>query len=238
MKSKALKRSLLFGVMLVVFVLSACGNTNGEVGEVKTLAGAELQKIQDDKKEKEKYLVVDVRSEEEYNQGHLKFALHMPVDTFEDEISRIEDWKSKPVILYCNTGNKSGKAADILVKNGFTNVTNADGVKEYAYNLVTWGNVRGTELQELANQGETYFVDAREAKDYEEGHLKNAINVDSENMEATASLLPQDKNAHIVTYCYTGNKSAVAAEALTQMGYTNVDNSLDGTKEIEMDFSK
>ncbi len=237
--------SLLAAAML--FSVTACSSngtpketteagSEGGASAVKTMDSATLQKIQDDKEKKEGYLVIDVRSEEEYKAGHVKFAIHMPVETIGDNLSAIEDWKDKPVVLVCNSGKKSGEAADILVENGFTDVTNAEGVKDGGYNLVTWGNIRGTELQKIGDEGQVLIVDLRDAADYEAGHFKTAVNAVAEEMSGVEAQLPADKNAMIVTHCYSGNRSAVAAQALVDMGYTNVYNCLDGAKEVEYVF--
>lgn len=204
--------------------------------EVKEMKGDAIKKIVEDKKEKENYMIVDVRSPEEYAAGHINFAINMPIDTFKDNISRIEDWKDKDVIVYCNSGKKSGEAADILVSNGFTKVYNGEGVKKFEYDLKTFGNIRGSELMEQAK--DALVVDAREAKDYEAGHFATAVNVNPEDTATIDAILPDDKNTLILTHCYSGNRSAVAAEYIASKGYTNVWNSLDGTKEIEFDFSK
>lgn len=209
-----------------------------EKAEVKTMDAATLQGIQDDKEKKEECLVIDVRSEEEYKAGHVKFAINMPVDTFADNLASIEDWKDKSVITVCNSGKKSGEAAEILVENGFKDVTNAEGVKDGGYNLVTWGNIRADELQKAGDEGEVVIVDLRDAADYEAGHFKTAINADPEKMEDVKDSLPSDMDAMIITHCYSGNKSAVAAQALVDMGYTNVYNCLDGAKEVEYTFAE
>lgn len=204
--------------------------------EIKEMKGDAIKKIVEDKKEKENYMIVDVRSPEEYAAGHINFAINMPIDTFKDNLSRIEDWKDKNVIVYCNSGKKSGEAADILVSNGFTKVFNGEGVKKFSYDLKTFGNIRGSELMEKAK--DALVVDAREAKDYEAGHFATAVNVNPEDTATIDAILPDDKNALILTHCYSGNRSAVVAEYIASKGYTNVWNSLDGTKEIEYDFSK
>lgn len=213
-------------------------DAGNEKAEVKSMDAAELQKIEDDKDKKEECLVIDVRSEEEYKEGHVKFAINMPIDTFADNLASIEEWKDKAVITVCNSGKKSGEAADILVENGFSDVTNAEGVADGGYNLVTWGNIRADELQEAGDAGNIAIVDLRDAADYEAGHFKNAINADPEKMEDAQGELPSDKGAKIITHCYSGNKSAVAAQALVDMGYTNVYNCLDGAKEVEYNFAE
>ena len=103
--------------------------------EVKTMSGADLQALEDDKDKKETALVIDVRSPEEYAEGHVKFAVNMPLDTLKDRLGELEPWKDKTLILYCNSGKKSGEAAKLLSDNGFKDLRNADGVKQYDYKL-------------------------------------------------------------------------------------------------------
>ncbi|MDY2986174.1 MAG: rhodanese-like domain-containing protein [Peptoniphilus sp.] len=206
---------------------------------VQTMEGTELDKIMEDKKAKENYLVIDVRNKEEYDAGHVKFAINMDVETFEDNLDRIADFKDKNVVTICNSGKKSAKAADILVANGFNSVYNAQGVKDFEYTTMSQiENIFGSELQAIAdeNDASNTIIDVRDAKDYEAGHLKGAINIPVDGIEAALSEIPMDKG--VVTYCYSGNKSTVAAETLVKNGYKDVKNSLDGTKEFEFTLEK
>ena len=63
--------------------------TDSAKAEVKEIKGDAIKKIVEDKKEKENYMIVDVRSPEEYAAGHINFAINMPIDTFKDNLSRI-----------------------------------------------------------------------------------------------------------------------------------------------------
>lgn len=196
---------------------------------VKEMKGDELNKIMEDKKEKEKYLVIDVRSQEEYDKGHVKYAINMPIDQFESMIKNIEDQKDKNVVTICNTGKKSAKAADMLVKKGFMNVYNAQGVKDFKYKTMTMvTNVRGAEMQKIANEGKYTIIDARKAEDFKMGHLKGAMNIEVENIDAKMSSIAKDKP--VAVYCYSGNKSMAIAQKLSDAGY-KATSSLDGTKE-------
>ena len=199
-----------------------------EVGEMK---GEELDKIMEDNKAKENVTVIDVRSPEEYNEGHVKYAINMPLDTFEQDLSKIEDLKDAEVITICNSGKKSGEAAKILVDNGFKNVKNAEGVKKFDYTTMTRvTNVRGAEFVELAKSGKYTIIDARDAKDFEKSHVDGAINVLVDEFDAKYSELPTDKP--FLTYCYSGNRSWEIASKLTEKGH-EATNSLDGTKEFD-----
>lgn len=202
-----------------------------DVAEVGEISGEELDKIMEDKDAKEKVTVIDVRPAEDYDAGHVKYAINMPIDTFEENLNKIEDLKDAEVITICNTGKKSGEAADILVKNGFTNVKNAQGVKDFEYTTMTKAaNVRGPEFLELAKSGDYTIIDARDAKDFEAGHLDGAINVLVDEFDAKYPELPTDKP--FLVHCYSGNRSWEIANKLAEKGHKAI-NSNDGTKEFD-----
>ncbi len=68
------------------------------------------------------YLFVDVRSEEEYNSGHIEAAIHIPVTEIGDRLNELP--KDRPIIVYCNGSScaRSGRAATILLDNGFKEI--------------------------------------------------------------------------------------------------------------------
>lgn len=70
------------------------------------------------------------------------------------------------------------------------------------------------------------LLDAREEKEYQVSHLKDAICVgyDNFNLKKTINKLPKDKNAKIVVYCSLGIRSETVAYKLIKAGYTNVYN--------------
>ena len=99
-------------------------------------------------------LIIDVRSEYEYEKGHLLNAINLPYDDddFKSELNEIIDYKDKTVLVYCRSGNRSEKAAVKLVDNGFKNVKNVtDGVDEYDYKLVKVDNITGREAEKMIN---------------------------------------------------------------------------------------
>ena len=76
------------------------------------------------------YLVIDVRTGQEYKTGHVEEALNIE---WQDISQIIEDIKkNKKLYLYCRSGNRSQKATDILIDLGYEDVTNLGGVKDAA----------------------------------------------------------------------------------------------------------
>jgi phage shock protein E len=62
-------------------------------------------------------IIVDVRTTGEYNSGHIKGSLNIPVDRIGSRIEEIKK-KGKPVITCCRSGARSGMAASVLKKQG------------------------------------------------------------------------------------------------------------------------
>lgn len=108
-----------------------------QTGEKATMTGDEVVALQADAEQEGKYVIVDVRSADEYAAGHIKDAKNIPLDDIKNDPSVLDAEKDKKIVLYCNSGKKSGQAQDALLAAGFTDVVNADGVKTYQYDLVT-----------------------------------------------------------------------------------------------------
>lgn len=97
----------------------------------RNITGEKLLEMQ-----KEGAVIVDVRVENQYNEGHIKGAINLPLNKIQDEISEQVPQKDTKIVLYCNSGNQSGQALKVLLSMGYTNVYNAQGVREYNYKLV------------------------------------------------------------------------------------------------------
>ena len=190
-------------------------------------------------------LIIDVRSEYEYEKGHLLNAINLPYDDddFKSELNEIIDYKDKIVLVYCRSGNRSEKAAVKLVDNSFKNVKNVtDGVDEYDYKLVKVDNITGREAEKMINDDkhdkDLIILDVREPKDFNNGHLLNAINIPIEDIDKRMDELRNYKSKDIIVYCNTGRKSAEVAEKLVEHGFTDVTNIVDGVSEYDFKLVK
>ena len=81
-------------------------------------------------KAKAKGIWIDVRTPEEFKEGHLKDAVNIPVDQIGARIGSVSPDKSAPVNLYCRSGRRSEAALQDLKKMGYTNVTNHGGYQD------------------------------------------------------------------------------------------------------------
>ena len=72
-------------------------------------------------------LLLDVRTQEEFQEGHIPGARLMPSADFENQIESISAWKKKPVVVYCRSGVRAGKCETLLREAGFTQVKHLAG---------------------------------------------------------------------------------------------------------------
>ena len=75
---------------------------------------------------KEGAIILDVRSVGEYNSGHIKGAINIPLDQLRNHLNKISN-KEKTIITCCASGMRSASAKSILKSYGYANVHNGGG---------------------------------------------------------------------------------------------------------------
>jgi rhodanese-related sulfurtransferase len=72
-------------------------------------------------------IILDVRTQSEYNEGHLENAVLIPITELESRIDEILPYRNTEIIVYCKGGGRSAQASNILDSNNFTKVFNVLG---------------------------------------------------------------------------------------------------------------
>lgn len=75
----------------------------------------------------ENMMILDVRSREEYNEGHISGAVNVSYDNIEAELGQLTKHQKNRVVVYCRSGRRAGIAEQVLVKNGFTDLRHLTG---------------------------------------------------------------------------------------------------------------
>lgn len=115
------KVGLLF--LVSIYIIQACGNETTP----QTINASEVH----NKIDQEPGIIIDVRTKEEFEKGHLAEAdrhLDLLNGDFEAQLSSLD--KNQTFYLYCRSGNRSGQAAKLMLDNGFNNVYNIGGFQE------------------------------------------------------------------------------------------------------------
>lgn len=79
-------------------------------------------------------LVIDVREDQEFRDGHIINALHIPTGEVPIRLKELEKYRQRPIILVCRSGNRSGRSAAFLHQQGFTLLYNLEG------GIIAWQN--------------------------------------------------------------------------------------------------
>ena len=77
--------------------------------------------------------IIDVRTPEEFTEGHFPNAINIPLDQVAQRIEEFRKMK-KPIIAYCRSGNRSGVAVSILKQNGIAEAINGGGLDDLKQN--------------------------------------------------------------------------------------------------------
>lgn len=88
----------------------------------------------DVEKNKDAFILVDVRSPEEFKDGHIQGAINIPFDEILDNLDKLD--KDSPTILYCRSNQRAEFASLTLKSAGYEYIYIGDGVALYDYDLV------------------------------------------------------------------------------------------------------
>jgi rhodanese-related sulfurtransferase len=128
---------LLLAISLIAFLVMGCSKqaakTDGDKSSVYQKITPAVVKERLDKGEK--LIIVDVRTKEEYDGGHIPNSLLIPYDEIEKKAPALLTDKNAAIIVYCRTGRRSEIAAKALIGMGHTNVADMGGISDWKYGL-------------------------------------------------------------------------------------------------------
>ena len=97
------------------------------------ISGAEAKALMDSESG---YIIIDARTQEEYDQGHIPGAILIPEYEIADRAEKELPDKDQLILVYCRSGRRSKIAAEELVKLGYTNVKEFGGIIDWEYEIV------------------------------------------------------------------------------------------------------
>lgn len=103
-----------------------------ELADISKISVIEVKEIINHYDDHEDVYIIDVRSEDEFKEGHIEGAINIPLDILEN----IDIPKEKKIIVYCHSGRRSNLAANTLKKLGYENVFDMGGINDWPYDIV------------------------------------------------------------------------------------------------------
>ena len=144
-----MKNRKIITVFISIIMLTVIGFslTNGKAKKIEptvVYAKGQYVKITSDQavemmKKEKNYVIVDVRTPEEYKEGYIPNAINIPLDTIDNYNSQnVENLKDKNqlIMVYCRSGRRSAEAAKKLLAKGYMNVIDFGGINDWKGEIV------------------------------------------------------------------------------------------------------
>ena len=126
-------KKLIF-LLLAVMMLTACGQDieNDREAVYVNITAAEAKKIMDTE---EGYIILDARTQEEYDQGHIPGAIVISHEEIAEKAEHVLTDKDQLILVYCRSGRRSKIAAETLMELGYTNIKEFGGIIDWPYEV-------------------------------------------------------------------------------------------------------
>ena len=123
-----------FSFLLLLFLLAGCTASNEQENSYRQISMDEAVTMME---EESGYIILDVRTPEEYRERHIPNAINIPNETIgTEEIPDLPD-KDQLILVYCRSGNRSKQASEKLVKLGYTNIVEFGGINDWTGETVS-----------------------------------------------------------------------------------------------------
>ena len=120
-------------LLTLALPLGCVGCSDGGSATYEQIDGAKAKALMDSESG---YIIIDARTQEEYDEGHIPGAILIPEYEIADRAEKELPDKNQLILVYCRSGRRSKIAAEDLVKLGYTNVKEFGGIIGWEYEIV------------------------------------------------------------------------------------------------------
>ena len=126
-------KKLIF-LLLAVMLLTACGQDkeNDQEAVYVNITAEEAKVLMDTE---EGYIILDVRTQEEYKEGHISGATQISHEEIKEKAEDVLTDKDQLILVYCRSGRRSKLAAESLVELSYTNIKEFGGIIDWPYEV-------------------------------------------------------------------------------------------------------
>ena len=120
--------------LLLLFLLAGCAASNEQENSYRQISMDEAVTMME---EESNYILLDVRTPEEFRERHSPYAINIPNETIgSEEIQELPD-KDQLILVYCRSGNRSKQASGKLTELGYTNIVEIGGINDWTGDTVS-----------------------------------------------------------------------------------------------------
>ena len=123
----------IFSLLLTLLILSGCGSSapNNNYQQISMKEAVSIMETEDN------YIILDVRTKEEYQEKHIPGAVNLPNETISTADIPELPVKEQLILVYCRSGNRSKQAAKKLAALGYTNIIEIGGINDWTGETVS-----------------------------------------------------------------------------------------------------
>ena len=126
-----MKKSMVLLMTAIMLITAGCGKSKVEREEKAMFQKITMEEAKVMMAEQENYILLDVRTQEEYQNGHIPGAICVPNEEIgSTEPEELPD-KEQLILVYCRSGNRSKQAAEKLAKLGYRNIVEFGGINDW-----------------------------------------------------------------------------------------------------------
>ena len=129
-----MKKIILIIIILTIIIIGVVCVMNRKKRNIENeviIKHVSMNDIVQIMEENENYIILDVRTQAEYNQGHIPNAICIPNETIDENVVNKLPDKNQMILVYCRSGNRSKQAAEKLKKLGYTNLIEFGGIIDW-----------------------------------------------------------------------------------------------------------
>lgn len=121
-------------VLLLVFLLTGCAASAEQENSFRQVSMNEAVSIMEEETD---YVILDVRTQEEFQEEHIPNAINIPNEAIgSEEIRELPD-KDQLILVYCRSGNRSKQASQKLAELGYTSIVEFGGINDWTGETVS-----------------------------------------------------------------------------------------------------
>jgi len=130
-------KTRFLSVLLLMLLLTGCAAAPQEQEQAQSYRQIGMDEAVALMQNEDDYIILDVRTREEFEQRHIPGAILIPNETIgNEEIPELPD-KDQLILVYCRSGNRSKQASEKLVKLGYTNIVEFGGINDWPGEVVS-----------------------------------------------------------------------------------------------------
>ena len=124
----------LISIVLLLFLLAGCTASNEQENSYRQISMDEAVTMME---EESGYIILDVRTPEEFRERHIPNAINIPNETIgSEDIQELPD-KDQLILVYCRSGNRSKQASGKLAELGYTNIVEIGGINDWTGDTIS-----------------------------------------------------------------------------------------------------